>query len=79
MRRQPLKLRIGIHSGPAVAGVIGRNRLSMICGRHRERAARIEHAATPHEIYQPDATRERLGAGFTWTAMVMSKHAERAA
>ena len=67
---QPLKLRIGIHSGPAVAGVIGRNRFAYdLWGDTVNVAARIENAAKPDEIYLSDATRERLGAGFFCTAI----------
>ena len=67
---QPLRLRIGIHSGPAVAGVIGRNRFAYdLWGDTVNVAARIEQAAKPNEICLSDATRERLGTGFLCTAI----------
>jgi class 3 adenylate cyclase len=67
---QPLRLRIGIHSGPAVAGVIGRNRFAYdLWGDTVNVAARIEQVAKPNEICLSDATRERLGAGFLCTAI----------
>jgi class 3 adenylate cyclase len=67
---QPLQLRIGIHSGPAVAGVIGRNRFAYdLWGDTVNVAARIEHAAKPDEIYVSDTTREHLGGGFHCTTI----------
>jgi len=67
---QPLRLRIGIHSGPAVAGVIGRNRFAYdLWGDTVNVAARIEQAAKPDEICVSDATREGLGAGFLCSAI----------
>jgi class 3 adenylate cyclase len=47
----PLKLRIGIHSGPLVAGVIGRTRFAFdIWGETVNIASRLEAAATPGKI-----------------------------
>jgi len=47
----PLKLRIGIHSGPLVAGVIGRTRFAFdIWGETVNIASRLEAAATPGRI-----------------------------
>jgi len=67
---KPLRLRIGIHSGPAVAGVIGRNRFAYdLWGDTVNVAARIEQAARPDEIYLSDATRERLGGSFLCTTI----------
>jgi adenylate cyclase len=65
----PLKLRIGIHSGPAVAGVIGRSRFAYdLWGDTVNVASRIQHAAKPDEIQLSNATRELLGANFSCTA-----------
>jgi adenylate cyclase len=65
----PLKLRIGIHSGPAVAGVIGRSRFAYdLWGDTVNVASRIQHAAKPDEIQLSNATRELLGAKFSCTA-----------
>jgi class 3 adenylate cyclase len=67
---QPLRLRISIHSGPAVAGVIGRNRFAYdLWGDTVNVAARIEQAAQPDEICLSDATHERLGTGFSCTTI----------
>jgi class 3 adenylate cyclase len=65
----PLKLRIGIHSGPAVAGVIGLSRFAYdLWGDTVNVASRIQHAAKPDEIQLSDATRELLDAKFCCTA-----------
>jgi class 3 adenylate cyclase len=65
----PLKLRIGIHSGPAVAGVIGLSRFTYdLWGDTVNVASRIQHAAKPDEIQLSDATRELLDAKFCCTA-----------
>ena len=64
----PLKLRIGIHSGPAVAGMIGRSRFAYdLWGDTVNVASRIQHAAKPDEIQLSNATRELLGANFSCT------------
>jgi class 3 adenylate cyclase len=65
----PLELRIGIHSGPAVAGVIGRSRFAYdLWGDTVNVASRIQHAANPDEIQLSNATRELLSASFSCTA-----------
>jgi len=65
----PLKLRIGIHSGPAVAGVIGLSRFAYdLWGDTVNVASRIQRAARPDEIQLSDATRELLDAKFSCTA-----------
>jgi class 3 adenylate cyclase len=61
----PLRLRIGLHSGPAVAGVIGRSRFAYdLWGDTVNLAARIQSASEPMEIQVSDATRRLLGPGF---------------
>jgi class 3 adenylate cyclase len=65
----PLKLRIGIHSGPAVAGVIGLSRFAYdLWGDTVNVASRIQRAAKPDEIQLSDVTRELLDAKFICTA-----------
>jgi len=62
----PLRLRIGIHSGPVVAGVIGRSRFAYdLWGDTVNVASRIQHAAKPDEILLSDATRELIDARFS--------------
>jgi class 3 adenylate cyclase len=62
----PLRLRIGIHSGPVVAGVIGRSRFAYdLWGDTVNVASRIQHAAKPDEILLSDATRELIDAKFS--------------
>jgi adenylate cyclase len=65
----PLKLRIGIHSGPAVAGVIGLSRFAYdLWGDTVNVASRIHHPAKPDEIQLSSATRELLDTKFSCTA-----------
>jgi class 3 adenylate cyclase len=62
---EPLSLRIGIHSGPIVAGVIGKRRFVYdLWGDTVNLAARIQKAAEPDEIRISDATHELLGPDF---------------
>jgi adenylate cyclase len=60
----PLRLRIGIHSGPIVAGVIGKRRFAYdLWGDTVNLAARIQTSAEPDEIRISDATHKLLGPG----------------
>jgi len=62
---EPLRLRIGIHSGPIVAGVIGERRFAYdLWGDTVNLAARIQTSAEPDEIRISDATRKLLGPNF---------------
>ena len=62
---EPLRLRIGIHSGPIVAGVIGKRRFAYdLWGDTVNLAARIQKSAEPDEIRISDATRKLLGPNF---------------
>lgn len=62
-----LQLRIGIHSGPVVAGIIGTHKFSYdLWGDTVNTASRMESAGTPGQIQVTAATRELLaGNGYT--------------
>ena len=56
-----LQLRVGIHSGPAVAGVIGRSKFSYdLWGDTVNTASRLEGQCPPGCILLSDATRQLL-------------------
>lgn len=62
---EPLRLRIGIHSGPIVAGVIGKRRFAYdLWGDTVNLAARIQTSAEPDEIRISDATHKLFGQEF---------------
>jgi adenylate cyclase len=57
--------RIGIHSGPVVAGVIGKRKFIYdLWGAAVNTASRMESHGTPGRIQVSEATRERLAAPF---------------
>ena len=57
-RGRPIELRIGIHSGPVVGGVVGSNRLAYdYWGDTMNIASRIQHAAEPNGIALSGATK----------------------
>jgi class 3 adenylate cyclase len=57
-----LRMRIGIHTGPAVAGVIGRKKFIYdLWGDTVNTASRMESHGAPGEIQVTDATRAALG------------------
>ncbi|MCP9235732.1 adenylate/guanylate cyclase domain-containing protein [Lewinella sp. JB7] len=59
------RARIGIHSGPVVAGVVGRNKFAFdIWGDTVNQAARLEKAGTPGEVTISATTCDLLGAAF---------------
>jgi adenylate cyclase len=61
----PVQLRIGIHSGRVVAGVIGRRKFSYdLWGDTVNLASRLESAGLPGRIQVSAATCERLGERF---------------
>jgi class 3 adenylate cyclase len=62
-----LRMRIGIHTGPAVAGVIGRKKFIYdLWGDTVNTASRMESHGAPGEIQLTDATRTALGEGWVF-------------
>jgi guanylate cyclase len=60
-----MELRIGMHSGPVVAGVIGRQKFSYdLWGDTVNLASRMESHGEPSRIHVSPATRALLGDAF---------------
>jgi guanylate cyclase len=63
----PLQLRIGLASGPVVAGVIGQRRILFdLWGDTVNTASRMESAGVPGRIQVAGATRALLGDGYAF-------------
>ena len=63
---EPIGLRIGLNSGPAVAGVIGRQRFCWdIWGDTVNVAARMESHGVADRVHLSEDTRWLLEGGFT--------------
>ena len=61
----PTRLRVGIHSGPLVAGVIGRTKFSFdLWGDTVNIASRMESLSEPGRIQVSAEARARIGDGF---------------
>jgi len=63
-----MELRIGVHSGPVAAGVIGRHKFSYdLWGDTVNIASRMESHGEPSRIHVTQATRDLLGDAFRFT------------
>jgi class 3 adenylate cyclase len=66
---QPLQVRIGIHSGPLVAGVLGSIKMVYdVWGDTVNTASRMEKYGLPGRIHISTATRDLLGGQFRFEA-----------
>jgi adenylate cyclase len=64
--QMPLQLRVGIHTGPLVAGVLGTVRMSYdVWGDTVNVASRMCSLASPGMIHLSDTTAQQLGSGFS--------------
>jgi adenylate cyclase len=62
----PLALRVGVHTGPLVAGVIGTHKFQYdLWGDTVNVASRLEATGVPGAVHVSRATRERLDDGFS--------------
>ena len=60
-----LSIRVGLHAGPAIAGVIGRDRLSYdMWGETVNLASRLESSGVPGRIHVASSDGERLRNAF---------------
>ncbi len=65
--QQPLQLRIGLHCGPLVAGVIGRNRFAYdIWGETVNIASRVQDNAKPGEVLVSQTVRDSVANQFSF-------------
>jgi class 3 adenylate cyclase len=59
---EPVRIRIGVNSGPVIAGVIGQSKFAYdLWGDAVNVAARMEQAGAPGEVRLTEATRADLG------------------
>jgi class 3 adenylate cyclase len=65
----PVRLRIGVHSGPAVGGVIGSRKFAFdVWGDTVNVASRLEAQGVPDRVHVSDTTRRLVGDRFAWEA-----------
>jgi len=68
-RGLPVRLRVGLHTGPAIAGVIGRKKFCYdLWGDTINFAAQLQAAGAPDCIHVSEAMREALGAEYRFAA-----------
>ncbi len=61
----PINIRVGLHSGPVIAGVIGERRMAFdLWGDTVNTAARMETTSLPGRVQVSEATKEHLGSVF---------------
>lgn len=62
---QPLRIRIGMHTGTVVAGVVGKKKFAYdLWGDVVNTASRYESTATPNTIHVSDSVRVRLADDY---------------
>jgi class 3 adenylate cyclase len=65
----PLEVRVGLHSGSVVAGVIGRHKFAYdLWGDNENLAARMESHGVPGAVQITDDTRARLRGDYEFEA-----------
>eukprot|EP00397_Hematodinium_sp_SG-2012_P004843 GEMP01004857.1.p1 GENE.GEMP01004857.1~~GEMP01004857.1.p1 ORF type:complete len:625 (+),score=78.13 GEMP01004857.1:53-1927(+) len=61
----PIELRVGVHSGPAVAGVIGQKKFAYdVWGDAVNTASRMESNGAPNRVHCSEATKELIQDAF---------------
>ena len=69
-RGQELNVRLGIHTGPAVAGIIGSHKFAYdVWGDTVNTASRMERHGTPGRVHITDATRRALGDRYAYDSL----------
>ncbi|UDL95381.1 response regulator [Lichenihabitans sp. PAMC28606] len=67
---EPLNVRLGMHTGPVVAGIIGTHKFVYdVWGDTVNTASRMERYGTPGRVHITQATRDVLGARYTYEAL----------
>lgn len=68
-RRLPVHFRIGMHTGPAIAGIIGRKKFCYdLWGDTVNLAALLQTAGAPDRVHVSQAMRDALGGGYRFDA-----------